>query len=92
MRRALFLSKGRRYLSGNFYKVGNDLPQVAPSIGNLADGNSYGNASKIRIIPQVLDNNMDPKKFRPGETIEVPYELTLSPSLRDFWQVTAFDY
>jgi hypothetical protein len=35
---------------------------------------------------------LDLKSVRPGDVIEVPYELTISPSFRDFWQSTFYAY
>jgi hypothetical protein len=35
---------------------------------------------------QVLDLAADLRAFRPGDKLDIPYELTVSESLQDFWQ------
>lgn len=35
---------------------------------------------------QVLDLAADLRTFRPGDKLEIPYELTVSESMQDFWQ------
>jgi len=37
-------------------------------------------------IHQVLDHSINLRTSRPGTEIKVPYELTLTESLHDFWQ------
>ena len=35
---------------------------------------------------QVLDLGADLRTFRPGDKLEIPYEITVSESMQDFWQ------
>jgi hypothetical protein len=35
---------------------------------------------------QVLDLAVDLQTVRPGDRLEIPYELTVSESMQDFWQ------
>jgi len=35
---------------------------------------------------------IDLQKVRPGEEIKVPYEITVSPALRDFWQSAFYSH
>lgn len=41
---------------------------------------------------EIIDNAVDIKNVRPGERIEVPYEVTVSPSFRDFWQSAFYSH
>lgn len=41
---------------------------------------------------EIIDQSVDLKNVRPGETIEVPYEVTVSHSLRDFWQSAFYSH
>eukprot|EP01039_Chlorochromonas_danica_P001539 gene1539-1677_t len=41
---------------------------------------------------EIVDNAVDIKNVRPGERIEVPYEVTVSPSFRDFWQSAFYSH
>ena len=38
------------------------------------------------IVGEQLDSGVDLRKVRPGEVVSVPYELTISHAMRDFWQ------
>jgi hypothetical protein len=35
---------------------------------------------------QVIDLAADIRTFRPGSKLDIPYELTVSESMQDFWQ------
>jgi hypothetical protein len=35
---------------------------------------------------QVFDLAADLRTFRPGSKLDIPYELTVSESMQDFWQ------
>ena len=51
------------------------------------------NNRKIKsVVGEVVDIDMsiDLKSLSPGDVINVPFELTLSSSFRDFWQSTFF--
>lgn len=48
--------------------------------------------SKLKLVAEVVDHAVNLKNVRPGETIDVPYELTVSPSLRDFWQSAFYSH
>ncbi|KAJ1405529.1 hypothetical protein B484DRAFT_404405, partial [Ochromonadaceae sp. CCMP2298] len=41
---------------------------------------------------EVVDYAVDLKTVRPGDTIDVPYEVTISHSFRDFWQSAFYSY
>ena len=40
----------------------------------------------------IVDTAADLKKARPGDIIEVPYELTVSTAFRDFWQSAFYSH
>lgn len=44
------------------------------------------------IVGETIDNAIDVTKVRPGEIIDVPYEITISHSLRDFWQSAFYSH
>jgi hypothetical protein len=46
----------------------------------------------VTVRGEIFDNAVDIKLLRPGETIEVPYEVTVSHSLRDFWQSAFYSH
>lgn len=48
--------------------------------------------AKGTIVGEVVDNAVDLKSVRPGDTIDVPYEITLSHSFRDFWQSAFYSH
>ena len=81
--------------SKQFYKV------------NSVDGDRRGNspASPSSLIPstevqhtatevvgEVIDNAVNLSSARPGDSVEVPYEITVSSSLRDFWQSAFYSH
>ena len=41
---------------------------------------------------ETIDNAVDLKKVRPGDVVEVPYELTVSSAFRDFWQSAFYSH
>jgi hypothetical protein len=53
---------------------------------------SSGGTKQSTIIGEIIDNAIDLRNIRPGETIEVPYELTISNSMRDFWQSAFYSH
>jgi hypothetical protein len=55
--------------------------------------NTTVNAIKVNsVIGEVVDHAIDLKNVRPGETIDVPYEMTISHSFRDFWQSAFYSH
>jgi hypothetical protein len=38
-----------------------------------------------------LDHAVDLRNVRPGDRLDIPYELTLSDTLQDFWSASFFD-
>ena len=80
LRQSQILNSNRRALSSDsFYKAGTP-PEAS------ANTSSGDDPDLIMITPTILQNSIDIHKLRPGETIEIPYELTLTTSFRDFWQ------
>ncbi|CBJ29374.1 conserved unknown protein [Ectocarpus siliculosus] len=39
-----------------------------------------------RVLGRVLEHAVNVKRLRPGDTIRIPYEVTVGYGLRDFWQ------
>lgn len=70
----------KRFSSGrehDFYKV------TTPGYSTMGDKYVKG---------EIIDQSLNLQTVRPGDTIDVPYEVTVSPSLRDFWQSAFYSY
>jgi hypothetical protein len=55
----------------------------------IHDNNSRGPLEPdkgIFVQGEVLDLAADLRTFRPGDKLDIPYELTVSESMQDFWQ------
>ena len=48
--------------------------------------------SPIIVVGEVVDHAVDMGSLRPGDTIDVPYEVTMSLGFRDFWQSAFYSY
>ena len=57
---------------------------------NSANEGKFGD--KESVVGAVVDNAVDISKVRPGEVIDVPYELTISQAFRDFWQSAFYSH
>ncbi|KAL9186239.1 hypothetical protein ACHAXT_005477 [Thalassiosira profunda] len=57
----------------------------APTTKQSANSGSSSDPS-LFLKGEVLDHALDLKRCRPGTEVEVPYELTLTESLFEFWQ------
>jgi acyl dehydratase len=53
---------------------------------------SSGSIKIASVVGEIIDNAVDLKNVRPGESIEVPYEVTVSHSMRDFWQSAFYSH
>lgn len=65
-----------------FYKVSD--------IGPSHDG--MGVLPGLGVVGEVVDHAVDMGSLRPGDTIDVPYEVTMSLGFRDFWQSAFYSY
>lgn len=65
-----------RLQSDAFYRVGHAANN---------DSTTLESDTIPMIIPQVLNPAIDVQSLRPGETIDIPYEVTLSHGFRDLW-------
>jgi hypothetical protein len=81
------------------------LPQIAVvsrSVASAADANRFGHFYKMNdqnsmdtkspIVGETLDKTMDLTEMRPGDKIDLPYELTINQSFRDFWQSAFYSH
>jgi len=66
--------------SRNFYRV------TSPSRSQL------DNVSGKTIVGEIIDHALDLTRIRPGESIDIPYEVTISHSMRDFWQSAFYSH
>ena len=46
----------------------------------------YGDNPNRLLQGEILDLAADLRTFRPGDRLDIPYELTVSESMQDFWQ------
>jgi acyl dehydratase len=65
----------------------------AAGTGGGISSNSEGDGESNRTLLQgiVLDHAVDLRNVRPGDHIDIPYELTLTETLQDFWFASFFD-
>jgi hypothetical protein len=56
----------------------------AGGVGGVSDNNN--SMTKASIRGEVLDLAADLRTFRPGDRLDIPYELTISESMQEFWQ------
>ncbi len=77
--------------------------KVSSPIGSIRLATTGGDKSRFYKADVGFDNSMqikgktvetaiDLKKARPGDVIEVPYELTISSAFRDFWQSAFYSH
>jgi hypothetical protein len=57
-------------------------------VGGSSENNNDNNNSRTNqsIRGEVLDLAADLRTFRPGDRLDIPYELTVSESIQEFWQ------
>ena len=66
-------------------KLVNGVPPTQQSSENHKDDGTY-------LTGQLLDLAADLRTFRPGDKLDIPYELTVSESMQDFWQSVRFRF
>ena len=76
----------RRNFSSQFFKVAENVSEFYNA------RNDSDRPSDRLIIGEIIDHAVDLKNARPGETIELPYELTIANSMRDFWQSAFYSH
>lgn len=70
---------------------------------SLSDANPFGHFYKVSdinstddkkrpVVGEVVDKTVDLTKLRPGDKIDLPYELTINHSFRDFWQSAFYSH
>jgi hypothetical protein len=77
----------RHLLNGQLAAKDNDAP--ATSEAPAAMTSSKSKARMLKGI--VLDHSIDLRHLRPGDQLDIPYELTVSETLQDFWFAAFFD-
>jgi hypothetical protein len=73
----------KRQFSSQFYKVADNISRFQKDVES---------SSSQSIIGEIIDHAVDLKNVRPGETIDLPYELTVASSMRDFWQSAFYSH
>lgn len=77
-------TSARKFSSDGFYRVS--------EVDNHSPNDEKPSLFSNVIRGEIIDNAVDLKHVRPGETIEVPYEVTVSHSFRDFWQSAFYSH
>ena len=83
MRRFRF-NYGSRFLSFSKHFENREFYKTHDSINNLQE--------TTHVIGEIVDQAIDLKSVRPGDVINIPYEVTISHSLRDFWQSAFYSH
>jgi acyl dehydratase len=63
--------------------------QTSRGGGGGGEEEEFGNSvpsSKDSIRGEILDLAADLRQFRPGDKLDIPYELTVSEAMQEFWQ------
>lgn len=82
----------RRALSGasgyskQFYKVSSEDSGERRYPGDAGIAPRVYDQSSAEVVGEVIDHAVPLINARPGDHVDVPYEVTVSPSMRDFWQ------
>ncbi|GAB5037318.1 Hypothetical protein NocV09_07200060 [Nannochloropsis oceanica] len=71
-------------INAAFFKVDGANPPAVEGTGT-AEGDGW-------VVGEVTDHAINLHDVRPGEVIDIPYELTISPSFRDFWQSVFYSH
>lgn len=87
--KALFQSKSFVYqkfstLNPELYETNNFFKLSSPSLPILKPDDN--------IVGEVIDRALNLTNIRPGEVIDIPYEVTISHSMRDFWQSAFYSH
>lgn len=64
---------------GDFYKVATIPDNYRLVLGSFVKG-------------EIIDQSTDLRSARPGDVVNVPFEITVNQSFRDFWQSAFFSY
>ena len=75
---------GRRFFSFSKHFKNREFYKTHDSIHNLQE--------TTHVIGEIVDQAIDLKTVRPGDVINIPYEVTISHSLRDFWQSAFYSH
>lgn len=86
------MSSSSHDVDEGFYKV-TKVPMFNEDNENPSDHRTVEKLKQGDFIKgDIIDHTVDLTKARPGDVIEVPYEVTISHSFRDFWQSAFYSY
>jgi hypothetical protein len=80
------------------------VPRTTPTVTTrtFSDANPFGHFYKMTdinaadtqspITGEIVDKTVDLTQLRPGDKIDLPYELTINHSFRDFWQSAFYSH
>lgn len=66
-------------------------PSSSPERPQSSSTVSHTTASVPMLHGSYLDHAVDLRSVRPGDRLNIPYELTISDTLQDFWSAAFFD-
>jgi hypothetical protein len=64
---------------------------TAPTTTTTTTSSSTSSSKSQLLKGIVLDHSIDLRHVRPGDQLDIPYELTVSETLQDFWFAAFFD-
>lgn len=79
-------------LSNRFWRDKRHFFDDLQTKGYFEDHNSKGSHSPKIVVGEGTDHAIDIKMVRPWDVIHVPYQITISHSLRDFWQSVLYSH
>ncbi len=84
-------SEGKRFFAGvnghaENLRTSSSTPETVDRVVPVDLVAYDDNSSSIFIRGETLNLAADLRTVRPGDKLEIPYELTVSESMQDFWQ------
>lgn len=89
-----FLTSSQAFSSSNTSSSEKEIPTIASQFYRVWEDSQheYDQSNSQTIVGEIIDQSIDLKTIRPGEKILVPYELTINPAFRDFWQSAFYSH
>uniref|UniRef100_A0A7S2UZD2 MaoC-like domain-containing protein n=1 Tax=Fibrocapsa japonica TaxID=94617 RepID=A0A7S2UZD2_9STRA len=80
-----FVGNVYRFMCGSSPRHFSKAPEFVHIQGDNTDGSEF-------VEGEVLDQLARLEYIRPGEKLDIPYEITVSHSMQDFWQSAFYSY
>jgi acyl dehydratase len=69
----------------------NGLTATSSNESDHQESNPSDSKGRRKIKGQILDHALDLRRVRPGDKIDIPYQITVSETMQDFWFSSFFD-